>query len=308
MDSAGPGMLAERSGTCHRQLWNTALSFSRQLREKLIEDNVFFMAGAIAFNVLVSLVPLIVLGIGLSGYILNARFGDPTDAVISLIAENFPQTATLDFAEVLRIPVSELVERRSSFTLFGVVSFVWLSTRLVATLRVALRKIFDISQYRGALRGKLVDVQAVIVGIILIALNLTVTVLFEAVGVGIIGLEGRTLSLVERTFGYLLALGSLWALFLAAYRYLPARRIAWKTACVAATFSSLLHEAMKWAFSWYATDLAHYGSMLGNLTTGVVLFFWIYYGSIVFVLGGEVAQVYTTVRRVSLADDMGFKT
>ena len=308
MASTGSGMLVDRSGSRHRQLSHKALDFSRQLREKLIEDNVFFMAGAIAFNVLVSLVPLIVLGIGLSGYILNARFGDPTDAVLSLIAENFPQTATLDFAEVLRIPVSELVERRSGFTLFGVVSFVWLSTRLVATLRVALRKIFDIGQYRGALRGKLVDVQAVMVGIILIALNLTVTLLFEAVGVGMIGLEGRTLSLVERTFGHLLALSSLWALFLAAYRYLPARRISWRTACVAATFSSLLHEAMKWAFSWYATDLAYYGSMLGNLTTGVVLFFWIYYGSIVFVLGGEVAQVYTTVRRASLADVMDFKT
>ena len=308
MASTGSGMLVDRSGSRHRQLSHKALDFSRQLREKLIEDNVFFMADAIAFNVLVSLVPLIVLGIGLSGYILNARFGDPTDAVLSLIAENFPQTATLDFAEVLRIPVSELVERRSGFTLFGVVSFVWLSTRLVATLRVALRKIFNIGQYRGALRGKLVDVQAVMVGIILIALNLTVTLLFEAVGVGMIGLEGRTLSLVERTFGHLLALGSLWALFLAAYRYLPARRISWRTACVAATFSSLLHEAMKWAFSWYATDLAYYGSMLGNLTTGVVLFFWIYYGSIVFVLGGEVAQVYTTVRRASLADVMDFKT
>ena len=308
MASTGSGMLVDRSGSRHRQLSHKALDFSRQLREKLIEDNVFFMAGAIAFNVLVSLVPLIVLGIGLSGYILNARFGDPTDAVLSLIAENFPQTATLDFAEVLRIPVSELVERRSGFTLFGIVSFVWLSTRLVSTLRVALRKIFNIGQYRGALRGKLVDVQAVMVGIILIALNLTVTLLFEAVGVGMIGLEGRTLSLVERTFGHLLALGSLWALFLAAYRYLPARRIPWRTACVAATFSSLLHEAMKWAFSWYATDLAYYGSMLGNLTTGVVLFFWIYYGSIVFVLGGEVAQVYNTVRRASLADVMGFKT
>jgi len=266
------------------------------------------MAGAIAFNVLVSLVPLIVLGIGLSGYILNARFGDPTDAVLSLIAENFPQISTLDFTEVLRVPVSELVERRSGFTLFGVASFLWLSTRLVATLRVALRRIFDIRQYRGALLGKLVDVQAVVVGIILIALNLTITILFEAVSIGVIGLEGRTLSLVERTFGHLLALSSLWVLFVTAYRYLPARRIAWRTACIAATFSSLLHEVMKWAFSWYATDLAYYGSMLGNLTTGIVLFFWIYYGSIVFVLGGQVAQVYTTARRASLPDVIGFKT
>ena len=120
MAPTSSGMSADRSGSRHRRLWRTALIFFRQFREKLIEDNVFFMAGAIAFTVLVSLVPLIVLGIGLSGYILNARFGDPTDAVLSLIAENFPQISTFDFTEVLRIPVSELVERRSGFTLFGV--------------------------------------------------------------------------------------------------------------------------------------------------------------------------------------------
>jgi uncharacterized BrkB/YihY/UPF0761 family membrane protein len=37
-----------------------------------------------------------------------------------------------------------------------------------------------------------------------------------------------------------------------------------------------------------------------------VLFFWIYYGSIVFILGGEVAQVYT-MRRASRAGVMSFE-
>ena len=307
MASHGSGMLDDRSGPLHLQLRHQAVQFFHQCREKLIKDDVFFMAGAIAFNVLISLVPLVVLVIGLSMYVLNARFGDPTDAILSLIADNFPQTESLNFAEALRIPVSELVGRRSSFTIFGVLSFVWLSTRLVATLRVALRKIFNISQQRRVLWGKLVDLQAVIVGMSLLALNLAITVVFEAVGVGIIGLEGQALSFVQRAFGYLLALGSLWALFLGAYRYLPARRISWMTACVAATFSALVHEAMKWAFSWYATSLASYDSMLGNLTTAVVLFFWIYYGSIVFVLGGEVGQVYS-MRRASRTDIIGFES
>ncbi|HIB08443.1 MAG TPA: YihY/virulence factor BrkB family protein, partial [Gemmatimonadetes bacterium] len=274
MASTAHGRAADHSGPRYHRPWYHILGFSRQFREKFIEDDVFFMAGAIAFNVLVSLVPLIVLVIGLSGYILSARFGDPTDAVLSLIAQILPQTGTIDFTEVLRITVSELVEQRTGFTLFGVLWFVWLSTRLVATLRVALRKIFGIRQYRRALWGKLIDVQAVIVGIFLLALNLSVTIVFEAVGVGILGLEGQSLSLAQRIFGHSLALASLWALFLGAYRYLPARRVSWRTACIAATFSALLHEAMKWAFSWYATDFAHYGSMLGNLATGTVLFFW----------------------------------
>jgi hypothetical protein len=54
MGSTASRMLADRSGSRHRQQWYAALKFFRQFREELIEDNVFFMAGTIAFNVLVS--------------------------------------------------------------------------------------------------------------------------------------------------------------------------------------------------------------------------------------------------------------
>ena len=66
----------------------------------------------------------------------------------------------------------------------------------------------------------------------------------------------------------------------------------WRTAAIAATFTAVAHESLKFGFSWYATDVANYGSTLGNLTSVGVLFFWIYYESLVFILGGEVAQVY----------------
>ena len=46
-------------------------------------------------------------------------------------------------------------------------------------------------------------------------------------------------------------------------------------------------------FGRYVTSVADYRSAYGNLATIVVLLFWIYYGSVVFVLSGEVAQVYT---------------
>ena len=54
------------------------------------------------------------------------------------------------------------------------------------------------------------------------------------------------------------------------------------------------------------TEIADYGSAFGNLATVVVLFFWIYYGSIVFILGGEVAQV-STMRKASRAGVMSFE-
>lgn len=303
-------MTKKRAVPRHHRLGYRVAEFLRRLWQKSVEDEVFFMAGAVAFNVLIALVPLLILGIGLTGFVLSARFGDPTDAVLALVADNLPQAGEgVALVEAFRAPVSSLVERRTGFTVFGALFLVWVSTRLVATLRIALREIFDLGRQRGVLMGKLFDIQAVLIGVSLLTLNLGVTVAFEATidyGIGLIGVDGSAFSIIERLLGHGLALGSIWTLFLIAYRYLPARRIPWRTAWVAATFSALVHEALKWGFSWYVTEIADYGSAFGNLATVVVLFFWIYYGSVVFILGGEVAQVYT-MRKASRAGVMSFE-
>jgi len=136
----------------------------------------------------------------------------------------------------------------------------------------------------------------VAIGVLLVTLNMGVTVALEATmefGVEIMGLRGGAVGFTQRLMGYALALGSIWVLFLIVYRYLPARRIPWTAALVAATFAALFHEGLKEGLSWYATDIANYRSTFGNLATVAVLFFWIYWESLVFILGGEVAQVYS---------------
>ena len=73
------------------------------------------------------------------------------------------------------------------------------------------------------------------------------------------------------------------------------------------TVMAVSYELMKWGFGWYVTSVADYRSAYGNLATIVVLLFWIYYGSVVFVLSEEVAQVYTmrTVRKVQIRAAFG---
>ena len=63
-------------------------------------------------------------------------------------------------------------------------------------------------------------------------------------------------------------------------------------------------------FGWYVTSVADYRSAYGNLTTLVVLFFWIYYASVVFILSGEIAQVYTMrkARKVQIQTALGGST
>ncbi len=271
--------------------------FIRRLWTKSYEDDVLFMAGAVAFNLLVAIAPLLVLGVGVSGYVLARRFGDPTSAIMRLVTDLVPTASgDVDITAMVGGLVDTLLAQRGGLTLFGAVFFVWVATRLVGSLRATLKEIFDVGRGRGIVEGKIFDIKVVILAVMLLTMNLGVTVVFEAAltfGIGTLGLAPPFQYFTRRLAGMSLAFASIWLLFLVIYRYLPVRRIPWRTALVAATFAAVCHELLKAGFAWYATDVADYGTTFGNLATVAVLYFWIYYEAVVFIVAGEVAQVYT---------------
>ena len=274
--------------------------FLHALWMKVQDDDIFFMASAISFNLLVAVIPLVLLCVGLTAYVLSAQVADPAEAIVTLLMGNLPQaSAGLDPSSAVRAVVEGILVRRSGFTFLGALLFVWLATRLVGTLRTALRRVFQIPQMRGIVRGKLFDAQVVILGVVLLTLNLGITLTTEAAlvyGGQLLGAGAPVISTVDFFLGNLVAVASIWTLFLVVYRYLPARRTPWSVAFVAATFTALVHEMLKQGFSWYATEVADYTSTWDNLATVAILLFWIYYEAVVFILGGEIAQIYTTMR------------
>mgnify|MGYP006278807061 FL=1 len=278
--------------------------FSFRVGSKSLEDNIFFMAGAITFNFLVALVPLLLLFVGISGFILSSRFPDPASSLMAALTENLPAVEGMgEVVSGVESIIDTLVEDRASFSVVGLLIFLWISTRLVGTLRTALREVFDFPHGRGIIQGKVFDGIMVFIGGLLFVLNLGITVVVRAVedyGLDLMGLQGPGLAFIRQLTAQLLAFGSIWVLFILIYRYLPPRRIPMRTALVAATFTGILFEVSKALFSWYVTSVADFRSAYGGLTSAAVLFFWIYYGAIVFILGGEVAQVYYIHRTRSI--------
>ena len=279
-------------------------SFLGRVYDKAGDDNIFFLAGAIAFNVMAAIIPLLLFAVGIAGIVMTARFGDPTSVVVDALIDYLPAAVggNVNLVQTVREAIDGVVEGRTGFTTVGALVLIWFSTRLVGTLRSVLQEVFDVAQDRGVIGGKIFDIKAVIIGGALILVNLGITTEMEsAKNLGILelgtrGVSGQALSILQLLWRLAVSYVSVWVLFLGLYRYLPARWIPWKTAIVAATFTATLFEALKYAFSWYVTKVADYGSTYGNLINIAILFFWIYYGSIVFILGGEVAQVWTMRR------------
>lgn len=292
--------MASRQPTRVGRLFIRVGEFARRVFQKADEDLIFFMAGAISFNLLVAFVPLLLLAVGVTGMVVSARVVDPSLMVVDFLQRSLPSTqGDLDLAQAVQEQITALLDQRRGFTLLGAGLLVWFSTRLVGTLRTALREIFDMPLGRSLWRGKLFDIQVVLLGGVLLLVNVGVTAVLQAAesyGVALLGIEGAALGTLESLMAQGLAFVSIWVLFLGVYRYLPVRPIPWATAIVAATFTAIVHEILKAGFGWYVTSVANYRTTYGNLLTLAVLFFWIYYEAIGFILGGEVAQVWTMRR------------
>lgn len=273
--------------------------FFRRVYVKAGDDLIFFMAGAISFNALMAIVPLLLFAVGVSGIVLTSRFGDPATYIIGVLSENLPTIGDMELGRTVEESIRSIVEQRTGFTVLGALLLIWFSTRLVGSLRTALREVFDIAQDRGIVGGKIFDAKVVVVGGMLFLLNMAITTgvtAAQSYGVDVLALRGWAVTTVDRLVAAGLSFFTIWVLFVGVYRFLPARWIPWRTAMIAATFTAVFHEFLKWAFGWYVTGVADYRSTYGNLVTLAVLFLWIYYEAFIFILGGEVAQVWTMRR------------
>lgn len=279
---------------------HTAGDFLRRVYKKAEQDQIFFMAGAIAFNVLVAIVPLLLAAIGVAGLILQNRYDvSPEEPLVRYLVDALPPVSA-EFTAEMRTILRSLLEKSTGFLGVGTLIFVWFATRLVGTLRAALREIFDIHQDRGIIAGKIYDIKMVIAAGTLLAVNVALTVTLDVIGrLGrdAFGLANDALSSWNGVYLRALAFLSIWTMFILIFRYLPARRIQWRTAAVGATFTAVFFELLKFAFGWYASNLASYRTTYNNLANVFVVVLWIYYSAVIFIIGGEVAQV-TALQRI----------
>lgn len=279
-------------------LWMATKDFIRRVYNKADQDGIFFMAGAIAFNLIIAIVPLMLAVLGIAGLVLVRQAADPSKTLFDLIFRSLPPVGA-EFERYVREQViGPLLNRSGGFIGFGSLILVWVSTRLVGTLRFVLREVFDVGEDRNIIRGKWFDVQIVIAASLLFAVNVWGTVTLTVVATtGSEFLGVQPLGFVSQLLVSAAAWLSLFIMFLLIYRYLPYRRVSWRTAFVSATFTTLGFELLRRVFAWYALNVADYRGTYANFINLIILVFWMYYIGIVFVLGGEVGQVYS-MRRI----------
>jgi membrane protein len=278
----------------------TARDYIKRVWDNSGEDNVLFLAGGIAFNILLASLPfLLLLAAGIT-YILPIVYAgsiNSTDQIGVFLDRLLPAHVETD-SPVHKL-INDLLRTRRSITIYSAIGFIWFSTRLFGSLRTVLASVFDIETERGIIAGKVFDVKITVVSTLLFAASVTVTTYVGLASHALVsvGLRTDVLSGVDYWVGRVLGFAFLALMFYALYKFLPIRRVTTASAWVAAGFTSVCFEGARTAFAYYTKTFNPVGMYRGTLTAIVFVVVWCYYAALIFILGGEVGQVFE-LRRV----------
>lgn len=276
--------------------------YAKRVWDNSGEDNVFFLAGGIAFNILLAVVPFfLLLATGLV-YLLNQSPDTTSSEVLQIVDKFLPPHPPGDSGPAGLI-LNEVIKRAGSVTLYSTLLFIWFSTRLFGSLRTVLAQIFDIDVDRGIIAGKIFDIEMTLISsLLLVAYTALSAYLAIATTRGVLiladlGIRGELMGQLEYNLGQMLAFFFIATMFFSLYKFLPHRKIRWKTALIASLFTTVMLEGAKRVFSAYVTSFNPSSFYSGTVAALVIVVIWVYYASFIFIIGGEVAQVYE-LRRV----------
>ena len=259
--------------------------------KKFNKDHGFFLSSGITFNLLICLIPLILLFLALLGtYLYGSR--EVLNHIQGYMENAFPSLDPKLMNSLLRI-----IRHRKIVGVLGIGGLVWASTWVFSSLRIALNVVFQTREGRGILGGKGIDLLMILLAGIFLLVSMMLTSGVTLVQSIRSSFFLDMVPIIRFILRYVLSfLFTFWMCFLI-YKVVPNRKIRFRTAFQAALFTSLLWEVAKQLFGWYVLHLGGFSIIYGSLSALAVFFLWIYYSSVILILGGEVAFLLDSERK-----------
>jgi len=259
------------------------------LTRRLRQYDVMMMAAGIAFYWLLGIIPLLLLGSSIVGYVLGSSERG-VDEVMTMARRLIPAATGRDVETFLR----SIVESRYVTGVLGIGFLLWVGMGVFEAIASCLTTLTGERETRSYLRRKLVAlvmlgtagllfVAALIGGWILAAWS-EIEVL---IGARIVLPPFITAPSFPRYFSSAL----LACLLAIVYRVAPVRAIRWPWAIAGATVVAVLWFEARVLFSWYLIHYARYNLFYGILGGFIGLVLWVFYTAIVLLLGGLLADV-----------------
>lgn len=264
------------------------------LYRRIDRHHIFLMAGGLAFSLFICIIPLVLIIFAAIGIILEKP--SVAGEINIFIDKVIPYQS---YAQSIKdIVFARIDEFRVFKSLAGIIGFLGLliaSSSLFSSMRTTLNTVYYIRVKENVFIGKLRDLGLIV--IVLTYFLLTTTILPGVEIVSELAEQSEFFGWFRLGFlGDIIVGGiSFLIIFLAffiLYFLLPQRKLPKRVVLVSALSSAILWELAKYFFGFYITQVASFKRVYGAYVFLIVSAFWVYYTSIVFILGAEIGQLY----------------
>jgi membrane protein len=279
-----------------RALW----SLARETVTDFLGESPFQVAAALSFYTLLSLSPLVLIVVGIAGLVWGEAVA--REQLLDQVTQLVGPAGT----ETIRTVLTHAAERGRSVTsiVIGLVTLLLGATTVFAQLQTALNHMWNVRTaptrhaFWSLVRTRLLSLALVLVLGFLLLVSLLISAALAALEAYLVrAVPGVDLG--WHALNLVLSLAIIALLVAMIFKFLPDVRIRWAWAWFGGFVTSALLGIGKYLIGLYLGQ-ASVASSYGAAGSLVVFLVWIYYSSLIFLLGAELTQVYARRRGVAI--------
>ena len=282
----------------YRKLKDFFKHYIKGLINRIDEHHVFLLAGGLAFSLFVCIVPFFLIMFSILGNILNSQ--NVQYQVNVAINTIIPYDKYSEFVKnIIFTRINEVIEYKNIAGIVGGFGLLFAASGLFSSMRTILNRVFGIETSVHFLLGKLMDFALVIMVILIFFITTILTPvldLFIQAAQHFESLSFFNIAIFQHFIFSVISLVIIFFVFTILYITVPVRKLGKRATLVSAMWAAVLWEAAKQGFGFYLRHFTTLGRIYGTYALIVVVAFWIYYSSIVFIIGAEIGRLYSERR------------
>ena len=248
-------------------------------------------AASIAYYALLSLFPLMLLGLSILGKATSDA--SDRDAVVRFVFRYFPRQFSFIQGQIDAFQTAPV-----TFGFWGIVALVWGGLGVFNAITSAVNHAWAVEKKRSFFKHRLVGVVMMFCAGLVLMLGLVIASLVRLAETRLGEVMARSpyIDNVSGAFGSYLATALLIGCVALVFYFIPNTTVRFRDVWPGAILVGILWRIALRLFSWYAADLATWNVVHGSIAAVVVFLLWIYISSVILIYGVEMTASYARLQ------------
>lgn len=260
----------------------------------VIDNDFFGMSAEMGFMLVIGIFPFMLILMAIFGWLGNQSLMDP----IMIFLGNFMPVQAMN---LIRTVLSEVMifDQGGIMAIIGIIATTFLSMNAMAVVLKGLNRAYKVKETRNLIYTRILALLMLLVDVMVLFLSINLIIFGRIIINFLLSHAFITVTVAQllMLLRWPIAFAALFLMAFLSYYILPDlkgnEQFKRKSAIPGSFFFVIFWLAASWGFSIYVNNLKTYNMVYGTIGAFAVLMVWLYYTSILILIGGEInSQVY----------------